>query len=166
MFTRRGFGAATAIVAGVAVLIPLSTSAGADDRRVSSAAEQVTYTVTGLNSIDERNAVAHSGVDVLSADHSTMTVRATSAQARELRADGHELITMAAMNQFLAERSSGKKAGDFPEDDAGYHNYDEMVAEVRKAATDHGDVGRQHRPVPRGPRHPAGEDQRRGDHRR
>lgn len=140
MFTRRGVGMAAALAVGVAVIIPLSTSAGADDQRVAADAESVTYTVTGLNSVAERNAVARSGVDVLNADHSTMTVRASKSEAKKLRATGHELLTVADVEKFLFERSAGKKAGEFPEEDAGFHNYDEMVAEVQKAATDHGDL--------------------------
>lgn len=140
MFTRRAVGMAAAMAASVAIIIPLSTSAGADHEQVSADAERVTYTVTGLNSIAERNALARSGVDVINADHSTMTISASPAQAKKLRAKGHELLTVADLEKYLFERSSGKKPGDFPEDDANYHNYEEMVAEVQKAATDHGDI--------------------------
>lgn len=144
MFTRRRVGMAAALAASVAVIIPLSTSAGADFEPVAADAEQVTYTVTGLNSIAERNKVARSGVDVISADHSTMTVSASPAEAKDLRAQGHELLTVADIEKYLFERSGGKggkkKPNDFPEEDANFHNYDEMVAEVQKAKTDHGDI--------------------------
>lgn len=91
MPTRRGMAAAAALAAGVAVLLPLAGPAGAADQQ--AAGDIVTYTVTGLDSVAERTAVARSGVDVLSAEHGTMTVRATQEQAAELRAAGHELIT-------------------------------------------------------------------------
>lgn len=138
MPTRRGMAAAAALAAGVAVLLPLAGPAGAADQQ--AAGDIVTYTVTGLDSVAERTAVARSGVDVLSAEHGTMTVRATQEQAAELRAAGHELITMADVRKQLRELSAAKKPGDFPEDDADYHNYDEMVAEITKAAEDHGDL--------------------------
>src|SRR5690606_541823 len=127
MPTRRGMAAAAALAAGVAVLLPLAGPAGAADQQAAGAI--VTYTVTGLDSVAERTAVARSGVVVLSAERGTMTVRATQEQAAELRAAGHELITMADVRKQLRELSAAKKPGDFPEDDADYHNYDEMVAD-------------------------------------
>jgi carboxypeptidase T len=145
MLTRRRVGVAAALAASVAVVIPLSTAADAGFEPVAADAESVTYTVTGLNSIAERNAVARSGVDVLSADHGSMTVRASQAEAKKLRSAGHELLSVANVEKYLFERSMGangkkKKPGDFPEEDSNFHNYDEMVAEVQQAASDHGDI--------------------------
>ena len=136
MSRRRGIGLAAALAVALAALLPLGPAGAADQRP----AEPVIYTVAGLNSVAKRTAVARSGVDVLSADHGTMTVRATSEQVAKLRAAGHELITAEKVRQHVRERSRGKKPGDFPAEDSDFHNYEEMLTEVRKAAEDHGDL--------------------------
>jgi carboxypeptidase T len=138
MPTRRGLAAAAALAAGLAVLVPAAAQADAPAPQTVDSA--TVYTITGLNSVAKRTSVARSGVDVLSADHGIMTVRATKEQAAKLRAAGFRLIADTDVLKRLAERSKGKKPGDFPPADSGYHNYDEMVAEITKAAQDHPDI--------------------------
>lgn len=140
MLTKRraiALVATAAMVAGAWVAIGQHSSANA-------APERGLYTLTGADTVTERTAVMSSGVDVLEegAESGTMHLVASPAQANKLRAQGYAVKLTGDFRAMLEKRSGGPSTKDssvaeFPPGDEGYHTYDEMVAEVQKASTDH-----------------------------
>ncbi|MBP2477281.1 hypothetical protein JOF53_006153 [Crossiella equi] len=133
---RRGV-ATTVAAAGLALLLPLGTVSAAP-QSVDTSGDTV-YDIAGTATAQARTSVADTGVDVVSAQHGRMTVVATPAQAQALRAKGFQLTAQGTPEQQLGGLSQGRDLGvaDFPSGYAGYHNFAEMTAEVRKAAADH-----------------------------
>ncbi len=69
------------------------------------------------------------------------TVEATPAQAEQLRAKGFVLREEGKVADALQRVNRGQPTpGDFPPEDRGYHNYDEMVAELDATVKDHPDI--------------------------
>jgi carboxypeptidase T len=145
MFTKRraiGLGAATA---AAALLVVTAWSAGAQEQAAAPAApDRGLYTLSGADTVQTRTEVVNSGVDVLQEGHDggPMELIANPAQADELRAQGYTLKLTGDVDALLAKRSGGPStndvgAADFPAGDEGFHTYDEMVAEVTAASTDH-----------------------------
>lgn len=146
-FTRRSRIGVAVAAACATLLVPIAGTAGAAPEPAAAAPERGVYTVSGLKSVDDRSVIANSGVDVILARHETMTVVATPAEARALRGRGYDLDMTADAEKFLAQRSGGvqprkkpRGTGDFPAGDENYHTYDEMAAEVKQAAAEHGDI--------------------------
>lgn len=142
--TRRLLAVATA----AALALVAGWSAVADDSgRPDSAAtpDRGLYRVTGAADAQARTRIANSGVDVLGARDGAMEVVANPAQASALRADGYALELTGDFDALLDERSGDATArdaaaADFPAGDEGYHTYDELVAELDAAATDHAQI--------------------------
>ncbi|MBP2477284.1 hypothetical protein JOF53_006156 [Crossiella equi] len=144
MLSRRRTLLATALGACAALVLatPLTTSASSptpteiQHEAEAASASRAVYLVHKVGTPEQRSAVAAMGIDVLGADGDVMSVRATEAEARAMRAKGFEI-------EFRAQGGHGDHAhgdlgtADFPPADAGYHNYTELTAELRKAQTDH-----------------------------
>ncbi|PRX43436.1 carboxypeptidase T [Prauserella shujinwangii] len=134
MFRRpRVFGALAG--AGVILLALLAAPAGAQPS-AGAPPDRGVYTVPAGNAA-ARTAVAGSGVDVLGTRDGTMTVVATPAQARSLRAQGFRLGQVGDFDAMLAERSGPPRAAaaaaEFPPGDEAYHTYAEMTEALRAA---------------------------------
>jgi len=147
MFTkRRAIGVATA-AAAAALLVVTAWSAGAQEPAAAPPApDRGYYTLTGADTIEQRTQVI-SSADVLQEGHDggPMELIASPQQAEELRAQGYALKLTGDVDAQLAKRSGGPStndvgAADFPAGDEGFHTYDEVVAEVTAAATDHAAV--------------------------
>jgi len=142
MLTKRRVLVAATATASVFALVVGWTAANADPAP-TPAPDRGLYSVSGADDVATRTDVANSGVDVLGARDGAMEIVASPAQAEALRGDGLALQLTGDFDKLLKERSGGvstKDAADFPAGDENYHTYDEMVAEINQAKTDHGDI--------------------------
>ena len=137
MTSARRRAAAVAATASLVLLLPAQAGAAAPGGGPAPAAadDLAVYTVPHTDS-RIRTDINASGAQVLGAKNDVATVEATGRQAEQLRARGLVLQRQATNADVLAQRSGGGTR-DFPPGDEAYHNYDEMVAELDKAAADH-----------------------------
>ncbi|WP_433869589.1 M14 family zinc carboxypeptidase [Saccharopolyspora sp. CA-218241] len=96
------------------------------------------YAVPGTD-VQERTAINRTGALVLSVSGGEAVVEATPEQAERMRAAGLAPQRRTSVAAELARRGQGAP-GDFPPEDRGYHNYDEVVAELGAAVADHPDI--------------------------
>ncbi|GGM37520.1 carboxypeptidase T [Longimycelium tulufanense] len=146
--TRRSL-MTVALGACLALLAPLHV-AGAEPRQAAdpprtvwsgtTAGEPAVYTVHGTPTPWDRTAVARTGVDVLGVGGDRMTVIATPGQVAAVRALGHRVEFVESLPSEGGP--TGPTTFDFPPQDANYHNYSEMTAALRKAASDHPAIAR------------------------
>jgi len=143
MYTkRRAIGLVAA--AAAAALVATTWSVMGQQNTAAAAPERGLYTLTGADTVQARTQVVNSGVDVLEegAEGGPVQLVANPAQAGELRAKGYQLKLEGDLAAMLEKRSGGPSTKDasvaeFPAGDEGFHTYDEMVAEVQQASTDH-----------------------------
>ncbi|TGA92470.1 M14 family metallopeptidase [Streptomyces sp. MZ04] len=139
--------AALAALLALAVAAPLTANAAPADpadtapqRTAAAEEEQKTrqYEISTHSTAVTRTEIARTGVSIDDFDSHGVTVSATAAQARELRAQGYELKEVAAP----PKRTGGKepKPKDFPPADSKYHNYAEMNAEIDQRVAAHPDI--------------------------
>lgn len=128
---RQRLSLVTIAVTAVAVVLGGGTATGQpdDDHSDRATAE---YLVSGARGVDARTEIAGTGAVINSAEHGTLDITATPSEVRELLELGYRVE-----RQELRQRSSGPSAMDFPPEDADYHNYDEMMAEIDQAVADH-----------------------------
>lgn len=145
MLTKRR--TLTGLVAGVglAVLITAtSVPAGAQTIDEATAPARGVYSVQADPA--QRTALENKGIDVLGSRGGATEFVATPQQLDELHALGLKPDQIGDLDQMLAERNNrngGKAAAaddEFPAGDEAYHTYDEVNAELEKAATDHPDI--------------------------
>ncbi|MQA17220.1 MAG: zinc carboxypeptidase, partial [Pseudonocardiaceae bacterium] len=122
--TRRRAVVFGLLAIGALVLAPAATAAPppGDDP----------YRVEGLDTSAERSDVARSGVDVLGGGRGHLEIRASDAEAAELRARGLELLPLPELPALPNPR-----AGRFPPGYTGYHTYGELTAELDTLAAAH-----------------------------
>ncbi|OQO94638.1 carboxypeptidase [Saccharomonospora piscinae] len=125
-----------AVVAGMALIVPLSATTSAqpsDDRTV--------YEISGT-SAEDRTALARSGADVLGVRDGTVTLIAGPAEVSAARAKGLDLTELGGVEELLAERNPDVRtsANDFPAGDEDYHTYAEVTEELERAVAEHGDI--------------------------
>ncbi|MGW7464056.1 M14 family metallopeptidase [Streptomyces xantholiticus] len=128
---NRRKAATLAAVLALAVAAPISANASPSaDRPAAVAEEQQTrqYLIHGPDTVDDRTAIARTGVSIDEVDDHTVVVSADAAQAKRLRALGHTLEALPAPPQNRA--AADVKPFDFPSADSRYHNYAEMTAEI------------------------------------
>ncbi|OZM72605.1 carboxypeptidase [Amycolatopsis antarctica] len=145
MFTKRRTWTGLVAAVGLAVLATAtSVPAGAQTGDQAAAPARGIYSVQADKA--QRNAIEAGGVDVLGQRGGATEFVATPQQLDELRAAGIAPTQIGDLDKQLAERNSrngGKaaaKADEFPAGDEAYHTYDEVNAELEKAATDHPDL--------------------------
>ena len=138
MLKSRRKAVTVAAAACLALLAPAGVSAAQQAPPGAASDEEVIYTVPHTDS-GSRTEIHRTGAEVLAVSGDTATVQATRAQAEQLRAKGLRLDERTTVAAALAKRNGAAKgsARDFPPGDEAYHNYDEMVAELDKAAADH-----------------------------
>jgi carboxypeptidase T len=124
---RRTTALVAAALVGLAVTAASSTVAGpaTAEPGLDRAAQ---YEVHDARSLAKRNLVAGTGAAIDNVDHGVLTVTATGAELKSLRALGFKVTKVPP--QPAAD--SAPSALDFPSRDAAYHNYSEMVAEVNR----------------------------------
>lgn len=97
------------------------------------------YTVPNTDA-QKRTEIVNSGAVVMSEKDGTATVEATRTQAEQLRQAGFAPRHQANVTEWLKRRTGPKEAGDFPAEDRGYHNYEEVQGELDTIAREHPDI--------------------------
>ncbi len=123
--------ATTAVL--TALLVSGQSAVGADPK-ANDGRTSAEYHVTGVRTAEQRTAIARTGAAVNGVEDSRLLITATPAEVRKIRRLGYTVDTEAAPSA-AAEPGSSIQA--FPPSDSGYHDYNEMVAELNKAVTDH-----------------------------
>ncbi|GGE05667.1 carboxypeptidase T [Marinithermofilum abyssi] len=85
------------------------------------------YQVNGVNTKEERTKIHRAGIAIDGVEKDHIFVYATPGEIRKIEAMG-----------FRAERRMSSM--DFPSEDSGYHNYNEMVAEIDRVVSQHPDI--------------------------
>jgi carboxypeptidase T len=99
----------------------------AEAQRLAPGAPQV-YMVNNVRDVATRSAIAAAGALVIEVGHDYVLVEADRATISALQKRGFVA---------LSAESAMVEAALFPSGDSAYHDYDEMVAELRQAAADH-----------------------------
>lgn len=147
MSTSRRRAALATVAACLLVLPPLQTAVAAPERDSSTQTttetatpKRAVYTVHNTDS-STRTEINRIGAQVLSVQGATATVEATQAQAEQLRGEGFTLSGRTEVADTLGKLNSQRgRPFDFPPDDQGYHNYQEMVGELETATADHPNI--------------------------
>ena len=125
-----------ALALAAALIATTNATASPPDRPATAAADEDIrqYEIHGPSSVADRTALAATGVSMDEVHDHSVVVSADPAQAGKLRKLGHTLKKLAGP----PARTGGKarKAGDFPPDDSGYHNYAEAMEEIDKRVED------------------------------
>src|SRR5262245_5033111 len=112
------------IVAVTAVMVASApgTAAGAPDPTDQGSPS---YQVRGPQTSDDVNAVARTGAAIDGVEHGRVQITATAAEVKQIRKLGFRVELVPAPAD-----SGGVSAQAFPPADSGYHDYNEMVAEI------------------------------------
>lgn len=143
---NRSKAGALAVLLALAVAVPFTAEAAPPDPAPASQAasgsasgtaeERIRqYEIPGAADPAARTSLAATGVSVDEAREGSTVVSATDAQAKRLRALGHQLDVLPAP----PARTNGKAVEpfDFPSADSRYHNYAEMNAEINQRIAAH-----------------------------
>lgn len=126
--------AVIAVLAMLALAVPLTAVAASSPQ--PPATPSSAYRVPGLNNPAARSMVARLGVDVLGGGRDYLEVRATPAQADQLRASGLRLLPL--LTATPVPGLPGLVApGEFPIGYRGYHTYRGLTAELGALAAAH-----------------------------
>ena len=115
----RGTWRGTILAAACAATLTSGTPAAAAEVSRS-------YRVENVRTVQDRAAVAGTGVAIDDGDHGALIVSATASEVAALRRRGFK-VTLGASPRALGRA--------FPPADAGYHDYAEMAAETQAVAT-------------------------------
>lgn len=107
-------------VAPAVLLLLLTLSSTPSAAQPSPAPVAVRYRVAGVERLEQRNAIVATGAAIEAVEPEAVVLTATPAELAAVRTLGFEPRPIAAQS-------------DFPPDDAAYHTYDEMVAEIQAA---------------------------------
>src|SRR3569833_2385338 len=91
------------------------------------------YEVSGVRTLDQRNAVAATGVAVDGIEHGVADVTATPAEVLALQKLGFTVVKV----PDAARPDASVAPFDFPSADSQYHNYAEMVADINAVVAAH-----------------------------
>ena len=129
---RSATVAVAALTAGVALAAsgPVSAQPAAPGAAKADASAQ--YEVLDARTSAQRNAIASTGAAIDEAEHSIVTITATTSEVKRLRALGFEVHPLASQTDSLAPPVEGGPDSDFPARDAAYLNYTELQALVNQ----------------------------------
>lgn len=124
MHTRVRATLALAVVTIVMIATAPATGSAAPDRPKESRAS-AEYQVIGPETFDEVNAVAATGAAVNGVEHGRVLITATASEVSQIRMLGFEVNAIPKPDPVSSPITLA-----FPANDAGYHDYAEMVAEI------------------------------------
>lgn len=140
MFSSRRKAVTVAAAACLVLLAPIQASVSAEPTGATAARDLATYTVPNTDS-KTRTEINRTGAQVIAVSGSVATVEATPAQAERLRAAGFVLNDETNVADSLSQINPAQQVpGDFPPGYEGYHNLDEMNAELDAVVKDHPDI--------------------------
>ncbi|SDM89533.1 M14 family metallopeptidase [Allokutzneria albata] len=131
--TRRAllavaFGACAALAASIPA-VATATPAPVANQQQTQTDDRAVYLVRGTATVEQRTAVANTGIDVLGFDGAAMTVIGSPAEIADLRAKGFQV----ELHSRLPKAPDGPGISDFPSGYTGYHNLAELNAELNKS---------------------------------
>jgi hypothetical protein len=133
-----------AVLLGIAAALALVIAGAPADAepRPASGSTSAQYQVFGPKTWSDANSVAATGAAVDFIEHGRLFITATAAEVTAIQKLGFRV-------ELVPPPLSGAQAGtddvtiqDFPSADSGYHNYNEMVAELQDIAADHPNIVR------------------------
>ncbi|OJF15267.1 zinc carboxypeptidase [Couchioplanes caeruleus] len=121
---RRVTGLVAAAAVGLALIAASAATAppATAEPRADSSAQ---YEIHDVRTLAQRNTIASTGVAIDAVEHAVVEVTATPGEVKALRALGFTVRKIE-----VAAASEGVSTRDFPQQDAAYHNYAEMIADV------------------------------------
>lgn len=120
---RRITGLVAAAAAGLVLIAASATAQPATAQlRADSSAQ---YEIYDVRTLAQRTTIASTGVAIDAVEHAVVEVTATPSEVKTLRALGFTVKKLE-----VATPSQGVSLMDFPTQDALYHNYTEMIADV------------------------------------
>ncbi|QKW10903.1 zinc carboxypeptidase [Streptomyces sp. NA04227] len=136
---------AVAALLTMALAVPIAAQADEDSphngEAKASAEVPRQYEVKGADTAAERTKLARTGVSVDAARKGSVVITADSAQLKKVHALGYATKDLGGPP---LRNSKGVKVkpgvADFPSDDSGYHNYDEMTKAIDDAVAKHSDI--------------------------
>ncbi|MFI0467497.1 M14 family metallopeptidase [Saccharopolyspora sp. 5N102] len=142
MFSSRRKAVTVAAAACLVLLAPIQAGVSAEPTGATAAQDLATYTVPNTDS-KTRTEINRTGAQVIAVSGAVATVEATPAQAEQLRAAGFVLndeTKVADALKRINPAQAQQVPGDFPPGYEGYHNLDEMNAELDTVVKDHPDI--------------------------
>ena len=136
---RRTTAMAAAALLGIAA-IAASSSVAAPATAKPGLDQPAAYEVLDARNAAKRDQVASTGVAIDGIEHGVLSVTATGAEVKALRALGFKVEKVAEDHSHSADRAPS--ALDFPSRDAAFHNYAEMVAEVDRVVAAYPSIAR------------------------
>lgn len=127
---RAGIGALLALLALSGGLAAPTLAPAREERPVD------TYRVTDVRTASDRAQVVGTGVAVDEVDHGAVVVTATPREVRRLRELDYR-VEAVPVRVEPDTAPGGARANAFPSADSGYHDYDEMSAEMAAIAAAH-----------------------------
>ncbi|WP_086827815.1 M14 family metallopeptidase [Allokutzneria sp. NRRL B-24872] len=121
-------GACAALVASIPATATATPAPAAAQQQQQQTEDRAVYQVRGTATVEQRTAVANTGIDVLGFDGAAMTVIGTPAEIAALRAKGFQVD----LHSQLPKIDEGPGVRDFPSGYAGYHNLAELNTELNK----------------------------------
>ncbi|MGI8307515.1 M14 family metallopeptidase [Saccharopolyspora hattusasensis] len=140
MFSSRRKAVTVATAACLVLLGPIQAGVSAEPTGATAARDLATYRVPNTDS-KTRTEINRTGAQVIAVSGAVATVEATPAQAEQLRAAGFVLNAETKVADALKRINPAQRVpGDFPPGYEGYHNLDEMNAELDAVVKDHPDI--------------------------
>ncbi len=126
MNRKRFTVAATAAIA-VAVVMSINGNSATGDRSAANGARaSAEYSVLGVTSLDQRNAIAGTGAAINGPEDSRLMITATADEIRRIESLGFKVVKEEAPPVSTQDVTPF----DFPPADSQYHNYAEMTSEI------------------------------------
>jgi len=117
---------AAALVAALTAALTLPLTAGAALPQQAAPQPETTYRVSGADTPEQRTALAARDIDILAAGPGRLEIRATRAEADQLRAEGLGLTPLADPASLGPVVPRPDKVAEFPAGYTGYTNYAEL----------------------------------------
>jgi carboxypeptidase T len=125
--------AATAAVAVAAVLSVNGNVASGDRPAATGSRASAEYSVLGVTSLAQRNAIAGTGAAINGPEDSRLMITATDEEIRRITSLGFKVVK----EEAPAVGTQDVTPFDFPPADSQFHNYAEMTAEINQVIAAH-----------------------------
>jgi carboxypeptidase T len=126
--SRHRFSVVAGVIAAAAVVMSMSPVTAVGDR--TQPAEERTsaeYTVLGVRTLDQRNAIAATGAAINGPEDSRLRITATPEEISKI-----ESLGFTTQREAAPPTVQDATPFDFPPADSAYHNYAEMTAEINQ----------------------------------
>lgn len=133
--SRQRFVTVVGAIAAVAVVMSMGGNASGDRAETTGARASAEYSVLGVTTLTQRNAIAGTGAAINGPEDSRLMISATPDEVRRIEALGFKVI-----KEEPLQTAQDVTPQDFPPADSAYHNYAEMTAEIDQVVAAHPDI--------------------------